>query len=137
LLSLWDYYDAEIATLRRAMSAGADEFEAVARVADVPEGGVLGVARANGERICLTRCRGELYAFQDECTHQAFPLSAGALAAGDDCRIECIWHGAQFDLATGAPVKGPAVFPLTRYDVRVENGIILIGAAAGGRMRNP
>ena len=111
------------------MSSQGDDFEAVASVGEVAEGGLLGVARANGERVCLTRCNGEIYAFRDECTHQAFPLSAGNLAAGGSCRIECIWHGAQFDLATGMPVKGPAVHPLTRYVVRAENGKILIGGA--------
>ena len=109
------------------MSSQAREFEAVASVADVPEGGMLGLARSTGERVCLTRCNGELYAFRDECTHQAFPLSAGSLSAGGGCRIECIWHGAQFDLVTGAPVKGPALEPLTRYAVRAEGGKILLG----------
>lgn len=109
------------------MSSQGEAFEAVASIGDVPEGAVLGVARANGERVCLTRCRGALFAFRDECTHQAFPLSAGTLATGEGCRIECVWHGAQFDLATGMPVKGPAVFGLTRYAVRVENGKIFLG----------
>jgi 3-phenylpropionate/trans-cinnamate dioxygenase ferredoxin subunit len=112
------------------VTAGSADFEAVASSADVPEGGLLGVARANGERICLARRDGELYAFSDECTHQAFPLSAGSLLPGS-CRIECIWHGAQFDLVTGAVAKGPALDGLTRYAVKVEGGRVLVGKRLG------
>jgi 3-phenylpropionate/trans-cinnamate dioxygenase ferredoxin component len=104
-----------------------DEFEAVARVEEVPEGGLLGVTRADGERICLARRAGDVYAIRDECTHQAFPLSAGSLVAGGGCRIECIWHGAQFDLMSGGVLKGPAEEPLIRYAVKVEGGKVLIG----------
>jgi 3-phenylpropionate/trans-cinnamate dioxygenase ferredoxin subunit len=109
-----------------SVTPGADEFEAVADAADVPEGGLLSVARADGKRICLARRNGELYAFNDECTHQAFPLSAGSLVPGA-CIVECIWHGAQFDLVTGAVAKGPALEGITRYAVKVEGGRVLVG----------
>ena len=101
------------------------EFQVVARLEDVPDGGLLGVALAGGERLCLIRDGESVWAVRDECTHQAFPLSAGELVA--DGVVECVWHGARFDYRTGAVRRGPAEEPLPLYPVRVENGQVLVG----------
>ena len=104
-------------------------FELVARVEEVPEGNLLGVEKANGERICLINHGGEIHAVSDNCTHQDFPMSEGLLlpSANGGCVIECIWHGAAFDVATGAVKKQPAVEPLPVYHVRVADGNIFVG----------
>ena len=106
-----------------------DLFELVARVEDVPDGGLLGVRKADGERICLFNLNGEIHAVSDNCTHQDFPMSEGQLvpSANGTCVIECIWHGAAFDCATGAVKRQPAVDPLPIYHVRVVNGEIFVG----------
>lgn len=93
-------------------------FVTVARLAELPEGAVLGV-EAEGHRICLARCEGEVYAFQDNCTHRDFPLSNGELDT-DDCSITCEWHGARFDCRTGAALSPPATRPVKVYNVSVE-----------------
>ncbi|MBI4545966.1 MAG: non-heme iron oxygenase ferredoxin subunit [Gemmatimonadetes bacterium] len=98
------------------------EFVWVARLGDVEPGKLLGV-EVGGRRICLANVEGEIYAFQDNCTHKDFPLSAGAL---EDGRIECAWHGARFDVATGRAVALPAIKPLHTYEVRVEGGEIYV-----------
>ena len=100
-------------------------FVDVASVDDVPEQGVLGVSGPGGEAICLVRFHGQVTAFSDECTHQAFPLSAGEVHS--DGTLECVWHGARFACLTGAVVREPAIDPLTRYAVRVERGRVLVG----------
>ena len=107
------------------MSLRSDEFIDVAGLDDVPEMGVLGVDGPDGQPICLVRFKGQLSAFADECTHQAFPLSAGEVRA--DGTLECIWHGARFDCLTGAVRREPATEALTRYPVRVDGGRIFVG----------
>lgn len=100
-------------------------FVRVARVSDVPPGTLLGVTTPSGDRVCLANCGGEIRAVGDECPHQGFALSAGELSATGE--IECVWHGARFDCRTGEPTRGPADSPLDRYDVRLENGLVLVG----------
>ena len=107
------------------MSLGSDEFTDVAGLDEVPEMGVLGVEGPGGQSICLVRFEGQVSAFADECTHQAFPLSLGEVRA--DGTLECVWHGARFDCLTGAVRRDPATDDLTRYPVRVESGRIYIG----------
>jgi 3-phenylpropionate/trans-cinnamate dioxygenase ferredoxin component len=102
-----------------------DEFIEVARLEDVPEQGVLGVDGPGGRAICLVRFGGRVSAFADECTHQAFPLSVGDVL--DDGTLECAWHGARFDCATGAVRREPATDDLIPCPVRVEGGRILVG----------
>ena len=97
----------------------------VAALADVPDDGVLGVDGPDGKPVCLVRFEGRVSAFADECTHQAFPLSAGEVHA--DGTLECVWHGARFDCLTGAVLRDPATGPLMVYPVRVENGRVLVG----------
>ncbi len=104
------------------------QFELVARVEDVPEGGLLGVEKADGERICLINHKGEIHAVSNNCTHQDFPMSEGYLVpSAGGCVIECTWHGAAFDCVTGAVRKQPAVEPLPVYHVRVTDGNIFVG----------
>jgi 3-phenylpropionate/trans-cinnamate dioxygenase ferredoxin subunit len=99
-------------------------FVHVARVSDIPEDGVLGVEAPGGERICLIRCGARITAVRDECPHQAFPLSAGEVMG--DGTIQCTWHGARFDCATGAVREGPATDPLVVFEVRVEGDAVLV-----------
>ncbi|MDQ3811170.1 MAG: non-heme iron oxygenase ferredoxin subunit [Chloroflexota bacterium] len=105
-----------------------DNFELVARVEDVTEGTLLGVEKADGERICLINHNGEIHAVSNNCTHQDFPMSEGYLVpSAGGCIIECTWHGAAFDCVTGAVKKQPAVEPLPVYHVRVTDGNIFVG----------
>lgn len=100
-------------------------FEAVARLEDVQERIPLGVTRSNGDRVCLIR-RGKLItAVQDVCTHQEFAMSAGDVLP--DGTIQCAWHGARFDCATGEVRQVPATEPLPVYEVRIEGDQILVG----------
>jgi nitrite reductase/ring-hydroxylating ferredoxin subunit len=103
----------------------ADEFEVVARLSELPDGTLLAVQRKSGERLCLFNLRGEIGAVSDNCTHQDFPLSEGILLP--DGTLECVWHGARFDCATGAVRKQPATEPLPVYAVMVRDGQIYVG----------
>lgn len=90
-----------------------------AALSELPEeGAVLGVEAA-GRRVALARVDGEVYAFADNCSHRDFPLSVGEVDAAS-CTVTCEWHGAAFDLRTGAPTCPPAIKPIPVYGVRVD-----------------
>lgn len=101
------------------------DFEAVADVDDLPEGTLLGVTTSSGDPVCLLNVDGTITAMQDCCTHAEFLLSDGVIHG--DGTVECVWHGARFDCASGAVTKGPATDPVPMYEVRVEEGKILLG----------
>jgi 3-phenylpropionate/trans-cinnamate dioxygenase ferredoxin subunit len=99
------------------------EFERVTD--DTLATGELRAARlTDGTPLCVGNAEGQLFAVRDECPHSAFPLSNGQLLPGR--RLECGWHGAQFDCRTGAVLEGPAEDPLVRYEVRADGGDILV-----------
>ena len=74
-------------------------------------------------RIAVARISGELYAFDDLCSHDACPLSAGLLTA---TTIMCQCDGSQFDVTTTAVLRGPATDRLTTYEVREQEDHIKI-----------
>ena len=100
-----------------------DEFVKVARLEEIPEGEPIGLETDEGERICIVRVEDTLYAFQDRCSHRDFPLSSGRYGDG---QIECAWHGARFDVASGKPLCLPAIRPIRTYEVKVEDGDVYV-----------
>jgi len=102
---------------------------AAAKLSDLPPGALLAVKLPDGTAICLLNHDGEIRALEDNCSHQDFPLSEGELLP--DGTVECVWHGARFDCRTGAPCAGPARVPVATYEVRLEGGMILVGARHG------
>ena len=72
--------------------------------ADLPAGSV---GRA-GRWAVTHRADGRLTAVSPRCRHQLADLSKGTLDA-DGCLV-CPWHGARYDLDTGAMVEGPKGF---------------------------
>ena len=101
------------------------EFEDVAAVNDLPEGEMIGVELRTGQPVCVFNHRGTIGAVGNVCTHALFRLSDGVLHP--DGSIECLWHGARFDCRTGAATRHPAEWPVPVYDVRVEDGRVLVG----------
>lgn len=99
-----------------------DGFVTVARLEDVPENGLKGMV-VDGKPLVLVNREGTIYALEDRCSHEEFPLSAGDLASGE---ITCALHGARFDIETGQPRALPAVMPVKTYDVRLEGDEIQV-----------
>lgn len=97
-------------------------------VTAIPDGGTMSVTLASGERVCLIRRGDQVTALRDECPHQGMPLSAGEVLP--DGTIECLWHGARFDCATGALRRGPAEDDVQAYRVRVEGDILVVDGEA-------
>jgi 3-phenylpropionate/trans-cinnamate dioxygenase ferredoxin subunit len=90
----------------------------------LPERGLLGV-EVDGQKVVLIATgEGAYYALMDRCSHADYPLSDGELL--DDGRLECHYHGAKFDPATGKPKALPAIRPVKSYEVKVEGDSILV-----------
>jgi uncharacterized protein YbjT (DUF2867 family) len=85
------------------------------RVNDVPPG----MASLVGD-VAVFNVAGSFCATQDKCTHKQGPLSKGKL---DGSTVTCPYHGAQFNVCTGAVLRGPAKDPLQTYRVTVEGEV--------------
>lgn len=71
--------------------------------------------------VVLANVDGTVYAVMDRCSHEDLPLSDGEV---EGCNIACQYHGARFDLATGAARGLPAVKPIKTFPVELrEDGI--------------
>lgn len=106
-------------TIRIGEKEGAvpGRYVTVARVSDLDEGETLRVEVAG--TVAVVACvGGNVYAFQEFCTHRFGPLSEGAF---EDEQVRCPWHNSCFDVRTGAVTNGPAKLPIKVFDVRVED----------------
>jgi nitrite reductase/ring-hydroxylating ferredoxin subunit/uncharacterized membrane protein len=74
-------------------------------------------------RLVLARTERGYVAFDDRCTHRGGPLSDGVLACG---RVQCPWHGSQFNVTDGSVHHGPADEPIATYEVETRGGRVLI-----------
>ena len=95
-----------------------------ASLSRLPEGGALGV-EVGGVRVALARVGDEVYAIADNCSHRDFPLSLGEVDP-QACTLTCEWHGAAFDLRTGAPTCPPAIRPIAVFETKVEGGAVWV-----------
>ena len=82
--------------------------------AELPEGKVVSMT-AETLQIALIREGETVHAFIDECPHGAASFEGEQVR--DGC-VRCPLHGALFELASGAPRKGPARQALTRLTVQ-------------------
>jgi nitrite reductase/ring-hydroxylating ferredoxin subunit len=71
-----------------------------------------------GIRIAVASVNGTLYAFDNMCTHLHCALAEGEL---DGKVVTCPCHGSQFDVTTGAVLRGPAREPVRSYPVGHED----------------
>ena len=98
------------------------EWMKVAALDQCPPGALLGV-EAGQKQIVLANVDGNLYALQDRCSHEDQPLSDGEL---DGDQLECLYHGASFDVCTGNAMALPAVRPVETYAVEVRGPDIYV-----------
>lgn len=83
-----------------------------------------------GGPIAVFRVGDDYFALDDNCPHRAGPLSEGVVTNG---AVRCPWHGARFDLRTGAALEGPTTRAVPCHRVLVENGEIVLEVAETGR----
>ena len=94
----------------------------IAEAKDVPPGQAAAFA-IEGQKIALFNVEGTYYAIGDTCTHRGGPLSEGDVQG---TKVTCPWHGAQFDLKTGAVLGPPAQQSVPSYKVVVEGDDIKV-----------
>lgn len=99
-------------------------FEFAAMLRDVPPGALRDI-RINDTTIALANVGGELFAIDGTCPHRGAPLGQGALHGKT---VVCPWHAWEFDCVTGEHDYNPSIC-LKRFDVKVENGEVLIDIA--------
>ena len=67
--------------------------------------------------VAVFNVEGRLLGVDAKCTHVGGPMEKGAVSG---TTVTCPWHGSQFDLRTGAVIRGPATRPLTVYRIQAE-----------------
>lgn len=73
--------------------------------------------------IALYHVGYEIYAVADSCPHAGARLSEGDLAGPT---LTCPRHGSQFDVTSGARLRGPADNALETYPVTTEGGFVYV-----------
>lgn len=92
---------------------------------DLADGEML---EAEGDpTIVVCRIDGEWFAFENNCSHEDFPLIEGDLH-GDE--IECPMHGARFCVRSGDVREIPATCAIKIYPVHVDNGEVMVEPVA-------
>ncbi|MEE9208926.1 MAG: Rieske 2Fe-2S domain-containing protein, partial [Kiloniellales bacterium] len=90
---------------------------AVADIETLRERGAM-VVKQGGKQIALFHTDKGIYACNNRCPHEGFPLSEGTLS--HDCLLTCNWHNWKFDLESGETLVGGD--RLRRYPVRLAEG---------------
>jgi 3-phenylpropionate/trans-cinnamate dioxygenase ferredoxin subunit len=73
--------------------------------------------------VVLANVDGTVYAVMDRCSHEDLPLSDGEVEGSN---VACQYHGARFDLATGAARGLPAVKPIKTFPVELRDDGIYV-----------
>jgi 3-phenylpropionate/trans-cinnamate dioxygenase ferredoxin subunit len=87
--------------------------------------GKMRVFDLEGTKVNVANAGGHLYAFDDTCTHTGCSLATGKL---DGTTVTCACHGSQFDITSGAVLRGPAKRPVRSRSVKVEGENLLAEA---------
>jgi 3-phenylpropionate/trans-cinnamate dioxygenase ferredoxin subunit len=82
--------------------------------------GEMSVAWDGDTAIAVFNHEGTFYALEDRCSHEDFELSAGAFDPSTGS-IECVLHGARFDVRDGSALCAPAYEPVAKFPVKVDD----------------
>jgi len=97
-------------------------FVKLASTKDIQPNSMMGLT-VNDQKILLAYVNGNYYAIGDKCMHRGCQISKGDL---EGLTVTCPCHGSQYDLKTGNFLKGPTKKPEPSYQLKVENGNIMI-----------
>lgn len=70
----------------------------------------------SGKEIALFNVGGTYYAIDNTCTHRGGPLAEGTCSGTE---VVCPWHGARFNVTSGAHLSPPAPHGVAAYKVQV------------------
>ena len=108
---------------------GAAGFVAVAELDRLRARRVM-VVKHGKKQIAIFASGPEVYACNNRCPHEGYPLSEGSLsegAQGRGCLLTCNWHNWKFDLESGETLVGGDT--LRRYPVRLADGKVWLDLA--------
>ena len=97
-------------------------FTKVATIEELPAGTAKAVV-INGRKLALFNLGGNIYAIEDTCPHRGAPLSEGEC---DGTAVICPWHGARFDLSSGALLSPPARTGVAAFKVQLVGNEVQI-----------
>lgn len=80
------------------------------------------VVKVGGRQILLVYSQQHIYALNNRCPHEGYPLKVGTLTSG--CVLTCNWHNWKFDLSTGETLVGGD--SLRCYATEVRDGSVWI-----------
>ena len=83
------------------------------------EDGDMSSYSVGDRQVAIANIDGDLFAWDDFCTHQQCSLAEGEL---DGTVVECPCHGSQFEITTGEVVHGPAAEPVDVFEAREQDG---------------
>lgn len=94
----------------------------IGTIRDIAPGDVraFSVGRA---RVAIANVAGQLHGVDDTCTHQGCSLASGELTGST---VTCPCHGSQFDVTTGAVLRGPADEPVGTWVVRLDGEAVTV-----------
>ncbi|TMI18667.1 non-heme iron oxygenase ferredoxin subunit [Candidatus Bathyarchaeota archaeon] len=98
------------------------DFIRVASTGEIPEGRMKKVTVGN-QQVLVVNLKGKYYAIGNVCTHLGGPLDRGILEGNE---VECPLHHSHFDVTSGQVKRGPATRAEPFYEVKAENGNILV-----------
>lgn len=107
----------------------ADQFFKVLK-ADALNEGEGRTVQAGLKKIALFNLDGEFHAIQNFCPHAGGFLGMGEVR--DDC-VRCPRHAWRFDIKSGKCLTNPR-YDVRRYQVKVEDGWILVGIPSDGSL---
>ena len=87
--------------------------------------GQMRVFDVAGTSVNVVSVQGRLYAIDDACTHTGCSLARGQL---NGTMVTCPCHGSQFDVTSGAVIRGPARRPARSRLVQVSGDDFFIEA---------
>ncbi|MCW5715114.1 MAG: Rieske 2Fe-2S domain-containing protein [Bauldia sp.] len=99
--------------------------EIVVDLAAVPPG-TMKTVDLDGVEVVIANVGGECFAFGGICPHEGGSLGDGELHG---TTVTCPWHGARFDIRTGAVIDGYTDEPVRVYDVAVDGDVVRIRTA--------
>jgi nitrite reductase/ring-hydroxylating ferredoxin subunit len=87
------------------------------------------IVKLDGKQLALFAVDDRIYACNNRCPHEGYPLVEGHLAQASHggCVLTCNWHNWKFELATGSNVYGGDA--LRMYPTRVADGAVWVDVA--------
>ena len=100
------------------------DYVRVGRADEFPNGEIKKFA-GEGLEVAIVSWRDKFFAFTNQCTHMGYAFHDGGFISPDN-EIICTAHFACYDIETGDQVDGPGYSGLAIFDVKVEDGDVLV-----------